>query len=142
MSKEKFLIEYGNEHHLDQLSHHGSSDIRAAVARKTKNQGHIERFLNDKFEVKLSLAENPYLTKDHIDKLVNDEHGGVRYNLARNPNLTKEHLDKLVNDSDWGVRYNLVNHPNITEENLDKLAEDDYSSVRNAAMKQLETRFK
>ena len=51
---------------------------------------------------KIFLAK--YVSKEHLDKLVNDENSGVRNNLARNPSLHKEHLDQLVNDEDSYVR--------------------------------------
>ncbi len=80
----------------------------------------------------LYLKQSKEVTKEHLDKALNDTNTDVRLAAASNLNASKEHLDKALNDRSEGVRAAAVSNPNATKEHLDKVKHDFYF-VKSAA---------
>lgn len=93
---------------------------------------------------KFEKAYDPNISKEDLDKIVNHEDYKFRLTATKNPNLTKEHINKLLddkgavdhynNDTSYLVRSSAVKHPNATAEHIDKALNDADSYVRIAAL--------
>ena len=65
--------------------------------------------------VRMSAAENPNATEEHLHKAMADEDYRVRRAAVRNDNVTQSVLQKALNDLHERVRATAENHPRYEE---------------------------
>ncbi len=121
--------------HLDKLIEDESEHVRNTVFKNSPHKEHIDKYAitHKDPKIRASVATNPNATKEHLDKLSNDENEDVRTAVAENTSH-KKYLDKLVNDKDHKVRAAVANNPNATKEHFDKLVNDKSEHVRKAVL--------
>ena len=85
----------------------------------TDEQFNILLVNNDNIIV--GLAQNPNLTNEQINILLNKNNNTINNNLAENKNLTAEQIKFLLNKNEDNINYHLSENPNLTREQTLKL---------------------
>jgi hypothetical protein len=94
----------------------------------------LDKGINDKDKfVRASVVKHPNAAKELLDKGINDKDDMVRASVLSNTKATKEHLDKGLADTSPMVRRHAVENPNATVGHIDKGIKDNDQSVRAAA---------
>lgn len=81
LDKTSFLIKYGSSKHLDKIFDGSDNDSKT-----------------------LAMETSTSITKEHIDKLLDDDTLHVRLFTIQHPSVTKEHLHKALDDDSWLIR--------------------------------------
>lgn len=98
--------------------------------------------IDELIEIKESIAENT-VSKEILEKLVDDEFYDVQIAVVENPNISTETLDKLVNNQDIirptlsgifhkhkPIKEAIIDNPNCSNKIIEKLASDEDLKVR------------
>ena len=150
--KNRFMLKYGSDKHVnklatsehdddrvmvarhrpefhDKLKHDSSNYVKAAVADYSRDKSVLDHFVKHDFDhAKIMHNVARHGRKDHLDKLTDHPDPYVRETVAERG--SKEHHDKLVNDSASMVRKSVAEHG--SKEHLDKLVHDENNDVKHA----------
>ncbi len=137
-------------HQLKQLSFDRNESVSlsairnaASKARATADSGEINQFINFNHpEVTHGVAQNPNLTRSHIDSLISNPDEHVRGEISMLPNTTTEHLEKLSTDTSPAVRRGALRNPKMPNHILKSaLLSDDVGANRIAASTAMKKKY-
>lgn len=143
--KSKFLAQYGSADHADTyMQHHHNLEIRKSVARNPSiSNDHINRIMRDPdWSVRLALvSDNPSVDESHLKHLSRDSSIMVRSAVAEKTK-SEDTLSALSSDPIQHVRMYVAKNPNINQEHIDRLSRDSSDTVVSSLIDNLRSRKK
>lgn len=143
--KSKFLAQYGRDEHADEyMQLHHNIELRKSVARNPSlSKDRIDRIMRDPdWSVRLALvSDNPSIDESHLKHLSRDSSIMVRSAVA-NSTSSEDTLSMLSRDPMQHVRMNVAKNPNINQEHVDLLSRDSSAAVVSSLLDNLKTRKK
>ena len=122
---------------LERLATDMHVDVRAEVAKNSSTPvnclyGLMQEPENEKSTTLIhrSLAENPAMPSEILEKLATSSSLSVRASVATNQSLNKEILERLARDRFFEVRSAAASNTNLSQKTLSLLARDSTPEVR------------
>jgi hypothetical protein len=114
-------------------------EIRQQIARFCKLEPVLDKLAEDEDGgVRGLVANNDYTTKETLAKLAKDELGSIRYTVASHIGIEEKTLSDLSTDSEVYIRAAVAKKSRDLE-TLTKLSKDENDDVRSFAAKSLNT---
>jgi len=109
------------------------NDLILEIIEST-NQDRLEELSkHTHYHVKYYVTKNTNINVQTINNLLVVNDASIKSTLALNPALQEEHLEKLSKDNSWSVRLNVLKNKNVSQEIIEQLMNDTHNVVASLA---------
>jgi hypothetical protein len=96
----------------------------------------VKHFDHLNYDTRYNIVNNPTLSSDHINKILDSNHSSARIDVLDQPNINKKHLSKVIgsHDETSEAKETALRHPLIDHTHIDLALNDHRTAIHMLAV--------